>query len=176
MAWIDLNDVLQRSVAGVYGDLVTRRTGQAVRCSIEQMLPTADSDLDVIDFSTVRLMDHSCADEIVGKLLLLHGQARYFVLVGLDLSHVDAIAPVLERHALAVVAEDRSGTLQVLGTLPEAAVRAFRLLADTGPAEPDEVAARLSLSPDAARQALELLRRHRVVREQAGHYQALRSA
>jgi hypothetical protein len=176
MAWIDLKDVLQRSVAGVYGDLVTRHTGQAVRCSIEQMLPIPDSDLDVIDFSTVRLMDHSCADEIVGKLLLQYGQARYFVLVGLDLSHVDAIAPVLERHALAVVAQDRAGTLQLLGALPESAMRAFRLLADTGPAEASEVAARLSLSPDAARQALELLRQHRVVREQAGHYQALRSA
>jgi hypothetical protein len=176
MTWIDLKDVLQRSVAGVYGDLVTRRTGEAVRCSIEAMLPPTDSDLDVIDFSTVRLMDHSCADEIVGKLLLQHGQARYFVLVGLDLSHVDAIAPVLERHALAVVAQDRSGTLQLLGTLPESAVRTFRMLADTGPAAPDEVAARLSLSPDAARQALAVLCQHRVVREQAGHYQALRCA
>jgi anti-anti-sigma regulatory factor len=176
MAWIDLKDVLQGSVAGVHGDLVTRHTGQAVRCSIEQMLPAADSDLAVIDFSTVRLMDHSCADEIVGKLLLQHGRARYFLLVGLDLSHLDAIAPVLERHALVVVAQDRSGALRLLGTLPEAAVRAFRLLADSGPAEPSEVAARLSLSPDAARQALEVLREHRVVREQAGHYQALRCA
>jgi DNA-binding transcriptional ArsR family regulator len=75
-----------------------------------------------------------------------------------------------------VVAQDRAGGVQVLGTLPEPALRAFRLLADTGPAEPDEVAARLSLSPDAARQALEVLRQHHVVREQAGHYRAVRCA
>jgi hypothetical protein len=175
MAWIDLKDVLRRTVSGLYGDLVTRRTGQAVRDGIEQMLPTLDNDVAVIDFSTVRLIDISCADEIVGRLLLDHGRARYFLLVGLDPSHVDAIEPVLERHELAVVAQDRAGTVQVLGRLPDQARRAFTLLADSGPAVPAEIAEKLALSPDAAREALEVLRERRVVRELAGHYQAVRS-
>jgi hypothetical protein len=175
MAWIDLKDVLGRTVSGVYGDLVTRRTGHAVRCGIERLLDDGESETAVIDFGTVRLMDHSCADEIIGKLLLHHGGAPYFLLTGLDPSHEDAIEPVLERHGLAVVARDRTGTLKLLGALPEPAHRAFRLLADDGPAVLDEVAAKLALSPAAAREALEVLRARHVVRETGGHYQAVRT-
>jgi hypothetical protein len=176
MAWIDLKDVLGRTVSDGYGDLVTRRTGHAVRCGIERLLDAGESDVAVIDFGTVRLMDHSCADEIVGKLLLHQGNARYFLLTGLDPSHEDAITPVLERHGLAVVARDRGGSLKLLGTLPDSARRAFNLLADDGPALPEEIAAKLALSPAAARDALEVLRSRRVVREQEGHYQAVRTA
>jgi hypothetical protein len=176
MAWIDLKDVLGRTVSGVYGDLVTRRTGHAVRCGIERLLDDGPSEVAVIDFGTVRLMDHSCADEIIGKLLLQHGRARYFLLTGLDPSHEEAIAPVLERHGLAVAACDRTGRLKLLGVVSEPARRAFGVLADGGPALPDEVAAKLALSPSVVRAALEALREYRVVREQEGHYQALRSA
>lgn len=176
MAHIDLKDILQHTVSSVYGDLVTRPTGEAVRTSIEALLPEVDEDVAIIDFSTVRLMDISCADEIVGKLLLQHGRARYFLLMGVHPGHEDAIEPVLERHRLAVVAQDRSGSLKLLGAMPEHARRAFTVLADSGPALLDELAAKLALSPDAVREALEVLREQRVVRERGGHYQALRSA
>jgi hypothetical protein len=91
-------------------------------------------------------------------------------------AHEDALLPVLERHRLAVVAEDRTGALKLLGSLSEPARRTFGYLADSGPAEPDEVAARLALPPDEVRHALETLCQHRVVRETGGHYQALRCA
>jgi hypothetical protein len=91
-------------------------------------------------------------------------------------AHEDALEPVLERHHLAVVAEDRTGALKLLGCLPEPARRAFRMLAESGPAALDQVAAQLALAPDEARCALETLRQHRVVRETGGHYQALRCA
>lgn len=175
MTRIDLKDVLARTVNTVYGDLVTRRTGEAVRSGIEAMLGD-DDETAVIDFGTVRLMDISCADEIVGKLLLQQGTARYFLLAGVHAAHEDALAPVLERHHLAVVAEDRTGALKLLGSLPEHACRAFRMLAESGPAPLDEIAARLALGPDEARHAMETLRQHRVVVEAGGHYQALRCA
>jgi len=175
MTRIDLRDVLARTVKTVYGDLVTRRTGEAVRFGIEAMLPE-DDETTVIDFGTVRLMDMSCADEIVGKLLLQRGDGRYFLLAGVHAAHEDALLPVLERHHLAVVAEDRTGVLKVLGSLPESARRAFGILADSGPAPLADVAAQLALPPEEARHALETLRHHRVVREAGGHYQALRCA
>jgi len=175
MTRIDLKDVLARTVNTVYGDLVTRRTGEAVRSGIEAMLPD-DDETAIIDFGTVRLMDISCADEIVGKLLLQQGAARYFLLAGVHAAHEDALEPVLERHHLAVVAQDRTGALKLLGSLPEHARAAFRLLADSGPAELDDIATRLDLPPEEARCALETLRRHRVVRETGGHYRALRCA
>jgi len=175
MTRIDLKDVLARTVSSVYGDLVTRRTGEAVRSGIEAMLP-ANDETAVIDFGTVRLMDMSCADEIVGKLLLTHGPARYFLLVGVHAAHEDALLPVLERHHLAVVAEDRTGAMKVLGSLPEPARLAWGYLARSGPAEPDEIATGLALTPDVTRDALRTLCERRVVRERGGHYQALRCA
>jgi len=175
MTRIDLKDVLARTVNTVYGDLVTRRTGEAVRSGIEAMLGD-DDETAIIDFGTVRLMDISCADEIVGKLLLQQGTARYFLLAGVHAAHEDALEPVLERHHLAVVAEDRTGALKLLGSLPDPARRAFQMLATSGPAALDEIAVGLSLAPDEARHALETLRQHRVVREAGGHYQALRCA
>lgn len=175
MTHIDLKDVLARTVSSLYGDLVTRRTGEAVRSGIEAML-SDDDETAVIDFGTVRLMDMSCADEIVGKLLLAHGLGHYFALTGVHAAHEDALLPVLERHQLAVVAEDRTGRLKVLGYLPEPARRAFGFLADAGPAPPDAVAAHLALTPDVARDALQTLCDRRVVRESDGHYQAVRCA
>jgi len=83
---------------------------------------------------------------------------------------------VLERHRLAVAAQDRTGRLKVLGNLPEPARRTFRLLADAGPSGPDALAARLALAPEVVRGALEVLREHRVVREEGGSYRALRGA
>ena len=71
---IDLSTVLRRTVCDLYSDLVTRPTGAAVRSGIEQLLSEMrDPTLTVIDFTHVGLLDFSCADEIVAKLLLRYG-------------------------------------------------------------------------------------------------------
>jgi hypothetical protein len=121
MQHIDLKTILQRTVSSRYGDLVTRPTGQAVRGGIEEELEAVTGEqVAVIDFGTVRLLDYSCADEIVGKLLLQHGRAHYFLFQGVTASHCEAIEPVLERHGLAAIARDREGRIRVLGHVPEA--------------------------------------------------------
>ncbi|HKI95886.1 MAG TPA: hypothetical protein VJ992_11420 [Gemmatimonadales bacterium] len=177
MTRIDLRDVLKRTVSGVYGDLVTRRTGQAVRDGIEELLADVDGEqVAVIDFGTVRVLDMSCADEIVGKLLLTSGAARYFALVNLHEGHLDAIEPVLERHGLAVVAQTADGAVRVLGSLPDAARRAFGVMLSDGPAPADEIARRLAVTRDAARAAVDELLRLRLVLPDAGGYQPLRCA
>ena len=174
MSHIDLRHILQRTGATTYNDLVTRPTGKAVRSGIEQALADVDGgQLAVIDFGQVRCLDISCADEIVGKLLLEYGQARYFVLCGLAESHCHAIDQILERHQLAVVARDREGRVQVLGPVEETARRVFGSLCDMGAAGPDEIASRLRVPPHAAREALdELLARH-LVQQSADGYVAL---
>lgn len=126
MQHIDLKAILQRTVSSRYGDLVTRPTGAAVRGGIEQELAAAaEEQVAIIDFGTVRLLDYSCADEIVGKLLLQHGGARYFLFHGVTASHCEAIDPVLERHGLAAIARDRDGRIRVLGQVPGAAADAL---------------------------------------------------
>lgn len=173
MQRIDLKDILRRTVSDDYGDLVTRRTGQAVRQAIEQELAEeGDGQAAAIDFGTVRLLDLSCADEIVGRLLREQGGERPFVLLNVTESQMDAIAFVLERHRLAVVVQEADGALNVVGEVPEDARRVFGALAETGMADPETIARRLDLSPEAVRDALESLRQRRLVVASAGTYHA----
>ncbi|MBI2614345.1 MAG: hypothetical protein HYW52_01430 [Gemmatimonadetes bacterium] len=171
MLRIDLKDILQRTVSDEYGDLVTRRTGQAVRQAIERDLARdGDGRAAAIDFGTVRCLDLSCADEIVGRLLREQGAVRSFVLLNVTAAHREALQFVLERHRLAVVVQDTGGALDLVGALPEAARRVFGALAQAGTAAPEDVARRLDLSPDVARAALEDLLERGLVVAHAGSY------
>ena len=118
---IDVSSMLRKSVCELYSNLVTRPTGAAVRCEIEQELDRiGDRALTVIDFSHVGLLDFSCADEIVAKLL--RDRRAVVVLSGISEGHREAIEPVLAGHGLAALIErrDGSGELEALGA-PEAA-------------------------------------------------------
>jgi anti-anti-sigma regulatory factor len=159
---IDLCGVLHTQVSRGYGDLVTRPTGQAVRSGVEEHLASNEADVAVIDFSGVRCMDYSCADEIVGKLLLAHGRARYFMLRGVSDGQCEAIETVLERYGLAVVIEDRTGRLRVLGAVADAVRKAFEHLVEYGPQSMSEGAGPLDLPPDTARAAFDELRDRRL--------------
>jgi len=74
---IDVSEVLgevlgdvRKSVTSLYSSLVTRPTGRAVRAAIEMQLIGAGSvSLSLIDFSEVAIIDFSCADEVVAKLV-----------------------------------------------------------------------------------------------------------
>ncbi len=144
MQRIDLKTILEDMASGGHGDLVTRPTGRAVRTGIVQALADAEGErVAVIDFGTVRCLDFSCADEIVGTLLREHGQARYFLLHGVSAAHCEAIEHVLERHGLAVVARDRNGRVRVLGQVPDRARREFSALTGSGLTAPEKIADRL---------------------------------
>ncbi|MDH3291735.1 MAG: hypothetical protein OEO20_13790 [Gemmatimonadota bacterium] len=159
MQLIDLKAILQHTVSSAYGDLVTRPTGKAVRDGIEAALDDLDTEpVTVIDFSTVRLLDYSCADEIVGKLLLEQGGARVFLLQGVTASHCEAIEPVLRRHKLAAIARDREGRVRMLGAVPEDARKALSALTDrVQPGSPADNDA-LVLPEGTAKELLQLLR------------------
>jgi len=164
MPRIDLRDALRQAVADSYGDLVTRRTGQAVRQVIEHALATmAGGQPAAIDFGTVRLLDLSCADEIVGRLLREHGHARAFVLLNVSPSHRESLEFVLERHQLAVAIRDASGSADVVGSVTEPVRRVFQFVAEGGAPSAAEIAERLALTLEAARTALEELERLRLM-------------
>ena len=115
---IDVHEVLQRQVSGVYADLVTRPTGRAVREEIERSIADVQARVTVIDFTRVGCVDYSCADEIVAKLLR---DTRVILLLrGINDGHREAIEPVVRSAGLAVVLEGPDGALDVLGS-PDAA-------------------------------------------------------
>ena len=101
---IDVSSVLRERVSQSYSNLVTRPTGVAVRMYIEERILGVDGcAMAVIDFSHVGMMDFSCADEIVAKL----------VFAGLSESHLEAIDAVLERHGMALVSHEADSSTYV---------------------------------------------------------------
>ena len=122
---IDVGLVLRRSVESLYSHLVTRPTGRAVRLAIEeQVTGSARTALSLIDLSDVTVMDFSCADEIVAKLLMRFlnedrpGDAL-FVFRGVRQSLQEPIQTVLERQELLAVAQDSDGFCELMGTRTE---------------------------------------------------------
>ncbi len=120
---IDVSVVLRRSVCDLYSNLVTRPTGAAVRMGIEQQIADLrDRSLTVIDFANVSLLDFSCADEVVAKLMLKYCASdsvteAYFLFRGISESHLDAIEQVLERHHIAIVVQDAEGRAALIGPI-----------------------------------------------------------
>lgn len=93
--------VLREAVASPYPNLVTRPTGAAVRARIEDALAAVGASGALLDFSDVELLDLSCADEIVAKLM--RGAPRTVALRGLHEDLWEAVDEVLRRQGLAVV-------------------------------------------------------------------------
>ena len=171
---IDLGIVLNDTVTYGYSDLVTRPTGRAVRGGVERLLPQKDDEKPVvIDFSSVRCLDISCADEVVGKLLLQNGSGRYFVLTGVSEAHCEAIEQVMERHNMAVVAQNPDGSPKVLGPLDEPVRRAFGAVVQSDCGRASDVAGRLDISTEAAQPLLDELLTRRLVTRTQDQFRAL---
>jgi hypothetical protein len=118
----DLYKLLKDEIGNGSKDLVTRPSGQAIRERIERDIEEeADGAVIALDFSKIGVIDYSCADEIVAKLVsrLLSGEYgdKYLLLTGLNENQKENIEVALERKGLAVMAELRDGKRVVLGEL-----------------------------------------------------------
>ena len=181
---IDVSVALRRSVAHLYSDLVTRPTGAAVRQEIEQQLALVrDRTLTVIDFSHVGLLDFSCADEVVAKLLLRYCAEApphdgYFLFRGMREVHLDAIEAVLERHRLALIVQtEDDGVVRLLGEVTDHERAAWELADTLGGRSVAEVAAALALAEgDAAGLLGALCRRRLAMHVAADRYVAIGGA
>jgi hypothetical protein len=173
---IDLSTVLRRTVCDLYSDLVTRPTGAAVRDGIEKQLSElGDRSLTVIDFSHVGLLDYSCADEIVAKLLMRYADVNaprdaYFLFRGVSDSHFDAIETVLERHGLAIVAQAEDGTVVLVGTVDDPERRAWEAMLRLGRAMAVDLAREAEIAPEQVERVLDALCRRRLAMELDGGY------
>ncbi len=118
----DLYTFLKEELGNGSKDLVTRPSGQAIRERIEKdMAKEPEGTVITLDFSKIGIIDYSCADEIVTKLVsrLLSGEYgdKYLMLAGLNENQKENIEVALERKDLAVMAEMRDGSRAVLGNL-----------------------------------------------------------
>ena len=165
---IDLSSLVGRSVASLYSHLVTRPTGRALRLGIESQIGEFGSScLSVLDFTQVVVLDYSCADEAVAKLVQRYiGADRpadvYFVACGLSEQHRDPIEAVLQRHRLALAAEVGDAGFVLLGETSARERRVWSLLEEVRATGPDDVAGRLGIDSGEALQLLDGLVSRRV--------------
>ena len=167
----------------LYSYLVTRHTGRAVRLSIEERLADYDRHvLTVLDFGNVPLIDFSCADEVVAKLVSptstdgAWAGERFFLFRGLRQHHRDPIESALRRQALAVAAQDSDGQPVLLGEIGRLTETVWRAVWQIGTAEAKTVASYLGLDEDLVRPCLHDLERRRLLLRDGDAYVSFRWA
>src|SRR4030043_1582705 len=122
MITYNLYKILKEELKNGSSDLVTRPSGQVIRNRIEKdMENEKDGEIIALDFSKIGIIDYSCADEVVAKLIarLLSGEYgdRYIVLTGLNENQKENIEVALERKDLPVIAEEKNGKKTLIGSL-----------------------------------------------------------
>jgi hypothetical protein len=121
----------------------------------------------LLDFSQVAVLDYSCADEVIAKLLQRYQRAdrptdAYFIARGLAEEHRDPIEEVLSRHQLSLVAEVH-GNFDLLGHASDAERESWLALQKLSSGEAAEVAMRADLTATDATTALKGLVERRAV-------------
>jgi hypothetical protein len=165
----DMSAMVRRSVATLYSHLVTRPTGQALRLGIETQISELGAVcLTVLDFAEVAVLDYSCADEIVAKLIQRFQREdrpaeAYFLARGVQDRHREAIEAVLGRQGLAIAAELADGRIELLGETSPDERAAWSGLETVARGAPAEIAAVTGAPEPETARALESLARRRVV-------------
>lgn len=183
MTHIDVSSALKASVSGGYSDLVTRRTGAAVRTLIERQLAgLADGTVAFLDFSRIGVLDRSCADEFVAKLMLpltneIPSRDGYVVLNGVSEMHLESIEAVLHAHGLALVVQFPDGAAHLVGDVCDDERRLWDAAMRQGTACAVELLAEAAgLECDEARGHLDGLARRRLLRRDEDTYGPLGAA
>jgi hypothetical protein len=122
MQTYNLHKLLKEELQNGSSNLVTRQSGQVIRNRIERDIEKEkDGEIIALDFSKVGIIDYSCADEVVAKLIsrLLSGEYgdKYIVLTGLNENQKENIEVALERKELAVMVQMKDNKKVILGTL-----------------------------------------------------------
>lgn len=122
MKTYNLYSFLKEELKNGSSDLVTRPSGQVIRSRIEKEIQLEpDGEIIALDFSDVGIIDYSCADEIIAKLIsrLLANEYgdRYILLAGVNDNQKENIEVALERKDLAVMAAMKTGEKILIGSL-----------------------------------------------------------
>ena len=176
---IDMSALVRRSVASLYSHLVTRPTGQALRMGIEsQLADLGEFCVSILDFTQVVVLDYSCADEAVAKLILRYQRDDrpaqvYFIGRGIAEQHLEPIESVLGRHDLALVADLEGEGYTLLGSASDVERLIWNALQKVGSANVDQLMTSCRLSNTEASYALDRLAQRRALLPRGDQFVAL---
>ena len=165
----DLYKLLKEELGNGSKDLVTRPSGEKIRQRIERDMEKESAGSVIgLDFSKIGVIDYSCADEIIAKLVsrLLSGEYgdKYLLLTGLNDNQKENIEVALERKDLAVSVEMRDGKRAVLGGLNNYLKDTLDFIAKKKKATARDLSAGLKLEANTSGTRLLNLHKKRLVR------------
>ncbi len=169
MTTYNLYKLLKEELKNGSSDLVTRQSGHVIRERIERdIAKEKDGEVIAIDFSKIGVIDYSCADEIVAKLIsrLVSGEYgdRYMVLTGLNENQKENIEVALERKDLAVMAEMKDGQKVLIGSLHNYLQETLNLIISKGKITAGELSEALNLPANTSGTRLLNLYKKKLVR------------
>lgn len=139
---IDVYAVARSAVASMRRNLVTRPTGRAVRAAIEERIGGSRAALlSLLDLRGVQILDFSCADEVVAKLVLRYLSPDrpgnvFFLFRAVEDRHRNALEEVLRRHRLAAACDVGDRRFELLGHVAPAERSAWATLERRGRIDP----------------------------------------
>lgn len=169
------------AVASLYQkNLVTRHTGRAVRLSVEGLVSELGAtSLTVLDFGDVAVIDFSCADEVVAKLVLRAVDDEsaesgcFFMFRGVAQHHVDPMDSALRRRGLAAAAQGPGGEPFLIGEVEPTASRLWLAVCEAGHARLDDLAPALGMEPQDCGRLLDRMCARRLLRREGQAYHSL---
>ncbi len=169
MQTYNLYKLLKEELKNGSNDLVTRPSGQIIRERIERDIGNEeDGTVVALDFSKIGIIDYSCADEIVAKLIsrLLGGEYgdKYIVLTGLNENQKENIEVALERKDLAVMAQMKGGREILLGSLNNYLKETLNLILKRGKITAKELSEIMKLEANTSGTRLLNLHKKRLVK------------
>jgi len=165
----NLYKLLKEELKNGSSDLVTRHSGQVIRSRIEKDIGNEkEGEVIALDFSKIGIIDYSCADEVVAKLIsrLLGGEYgdKYIVLTGLNENQKENIEVALERKDLAVIAHMKDGKKVLLGNLNNYLKETLNLILKKGKITASDLSEFLKLPANTSGTRLLNLHKKRIVR------------
>ena len=165
----NLYQFLKEELKNGSSDLVTRQSGQVIRNRIEKDIgKEKNGEVVALDFSKIGIIDYSCADEVIAKLIsrLLSGEYgdRYIILTGLNENQKENIEVALERKNLAVMAEMGNGKKILIGNLNNYLKETLNLILKRGKITAKELSEAMSLEANTSGTRLLNLHKKRLVK------------
>jgi hypothetical protein len=169
MITYNLYNLLKEELKNGSSDLVTRPSGQVIRNRIEKDIgKEKNGEVVALDFSKIGIIDYSCADEVIAKLIsrLLSNEYgdRYIILTGLNENQKENIEVALERKDLAVMAEVRNGKKILIGSLNNYLKETLNLILKRGKITAKELSEAMSLEANTSGTRLLNLHKKRLVK------------
>ncbi len=169
MTTYNIYKLLKEELKNGSSDLVTRQSGQVIRERIKRDIEKEkDGEVIALDFSKIGIIDYSCADEIVAKLIsrLLSNEYgdKYILLAGLNDNQKENIEVALERKDLAVIVDMKNGEKILLGNLNNYLKETLELIVKKGKITAKELSEIMKLEANTSGTRLLNLHKKRLVK------------